>query len=94
MDATTLQGLTALHLAVRGRCGPAAQALLSSGAGVGLADCNGSTALHFAVQLGDSGLFNAISAQPGSDLGISDKQGESCICALCSSILKFPVWHP
>ncbi len=75
-DAMTLQGLTALHLAVRGRCGAAVQALLAAGAGVSLADCNGSTALHFAVQLGDSGLFNAISSQPGAELAAADKQGK------------------
>ena len=69
-------GLTALHVACRGQAVLVATLLLAAGIDGGLRDSRGCTALHYAAQTANWGLFSLLHAHASCRPKETDSQGE------------------
>ncbi len=75
VDAQCDSGLTALHVACRGQAVLVATLLLAAGVDGGLQDSRGCTALHYAAQTANWGLFSLLHAHPSCRPKLSDTKG-------------------
>ena len=76
VNAQCASGLTALHVACRGQAVLVATLLLAAGIDGGLRDIRGCTALHYAAQTANRGLFSLLHAHASCRPKETDPQGE------------------
>ena len=76
VNAQCASGLTALHVACRGQAVLVATLLLAAGIDGGLQDSRGCTALHYAAQTANWGLFSLLHAHSHCGPKETDPQGE------------------
>ena len=79
VNAQCASGLTALHVACRGQAVLVATLLLAAGVDGGLRDSRGCTALHYAAQTANWGLFSLLHAHVSCRPGETDPQGEKIL---------------
>ena len=85
VDAQCDSGLTALHVACRGQAVLVATLLLAASCDASLQDSRGCTALHYAAQTANWGLFSLLHAHPGCRPKSPDAKGSlHGILAQCS----------
>ena len=75
VDAQCDSGLTALHVACRGQAVLVATLLLAANCDASLQDSRGCTALHYAAQTANWGLFSLLHAHPGCRPKSPDTKG-------------------
>ena len=79
VNAQCASGLTALHVACREQAVLVATLLLAAGVDGGLRDSRGCTALHYAAQTANWGLFSLLRAHSSCRPQETDPQGESLL---------------